>query len=897
MKFNKTKLLSITLLLLLNVVNTFSQENILDKKISIIFDNISIKEALKQIEAQSSASFAYNDSETLNQQISISFQQQKINKILTELFKNTNLNFKVVAGKISIYNEGKKGGEQTIHGYTCDKNTGEALIGASIYNPQTMTGTVTNQFGFFSLSLQPGDYDLVISFIGYKNQKIKFSESKSMAINLEPISSSIGEVLVHAKGSRDFISASSLGVMGIESKSISKIPAVGGEPDLLKAITMLPGIKQGTDGSAGVYVRGGGPDQNLILLDGVPLYNPYHLWGYLSTFNADAINNVEITKGAFPARYGGRLSSVIDVNMNNGNNQKWEKKISVGLLSGKASVSGPLKKDKSSLFLSVRRTYADLILAPIYALSKNLNGSKTRTGYNFTDLNMKTNYRFSDENSLYLSAYYSKDKLYDNKIESGDSPISYKDKTIHNEGWGNAILALRWNHLFSDKLFVNTTAYYTGYNYYTLDEEKVSSDNSTEIPEFKNTTEYYSRINDFSLKQDYQYFLNNRHNIKFGAGIISHKYEPGVNTFSNRTAQDEITNKDANASIRATEMSIYIEDDYDVFPFLKINGGIHTSGFRVQGKNYLAIEPRISGRLKITRNLSLKAGYSEMSQYQHLLTTSSLTQSSDLWIPATKNILPQYATQYSGGIAWSLKNIYQVELEGYHKKLDHLVAYKEGYEIMDENLSWEEKVTVGNGESYGGEILIRKTQGRLTGWVGYTLSWTNRQFNEINNGIEYPYKFDRRHDISLVGNYKLNEKWDLNMNWVYYSGMMITAPNSTYLNPYYTGRNIFWTEFITPNDVDFVYYTSGLTSEIEGRNNYKLPDYHKLDITATYHKETKHGNKMELTFGLTNAYNRMNPSYYLPVEPDESSYQSNKVKYEMVTLFPMMPTFTYSLTF
>ena len=880
----------------LYISECFSQESLLNKKISISFDNTILKEALISIEKHSGISFAYSDLPELNQKVTAAFTDQKISDILNVFFDNTSLTYKVVGSTISIYSTSEKKTNQTIHGYIYDKNTGEALIGATIYESNTYKGAFSNEFGFFSFTLPSGKYDLNISFLGYSNQKISFTDDTAVMIYMAPETRTIDEVVINAQRDDDFVTSSDMGNVNLATKTIKEIPSLGGEADMLKAITLLPGVKQGTDGTAGIYVRGGGPDQNLILLDGVPLYNTYHLWGYLSTFNADAINNVEVTKGAFPARYGGRLSSVVDVTMNNGNNHEWEKKITFGLMSGRISASGPLKKDTSSLFLSARRTYADLILVPLYASQKKLHNSSTKTGYNFTDLNMKLNYRFSGKNRLYLSTYLSRDKWYNNKTEYADNPFEYQDKQKHNEGWGNAIVALRWNHLFSKKLFVNTTAYYTGYNYYASDNDKVTSDNTEEIPELKNTTKHYSNINDFCLKQDYQFYVTNRQSIRYGAGGIYHLFKPDVTSYYSQTSEATINYKDENNSIRSGELYAYLEDEFELASVLRINAGLNASGFLVQNTAYYSIQPRISGRIMLNRNVSLKAGYSQMTQYLHLLTTSSLVQSSDLWVTATNKINPQLANLYSLGFAWYLMKNFQLEAEAYYKTMDMLIAYREGYESMDPDTPLEDNVTVGRGESYGTELLLRKIHGNPTGWIGYTLSKTDRQFNDLNNGKTFPYKFDRRHDISFVANYRLSQKWDLNLTWLFSSGMRTTVPTLSHLNPYYTGKDIYWTEFITPNDVDAIYYTSGRTNYFETRNNYKLPDYHRLDITATLHKKTKRDNRVELTFGITNVYNRLNPTYYLPMG-DESGQDSNIIKYEAVTLFPIMPTFTYNLTF
>ncbi len=896
MKLTRLKFVGIILFFSIFTCKVFSQENILNKTISIDFKNITIKEALIKIQKQNSIEFAYSDLDQLNLKVNGSFQNKTIKEILDNLLKNTSLEYKVIRGRIAIYKSKNSNSKQTVHGYIYDKTTGEVLIGATVYDITSYKGTISNQFGFFSLTMPSDEYLLKISFLGYNSQELFFADDAIVTIFLEPETKTMEEVVIKADKDDDFITASSMGITKVTAKNIQSIPSLAGESDMLKAITLLPGVKQGTDGSAGFYVRGGGPDQNLILLDGVPLYNPFHLWGYLSTFSADAINNVEIIKGAFPARYGGRLSSVVDVSMNDGNNKDWDKRVSIGLLSSKASLSGPIKKDTSAMFLSVRRTYLDLILVPVYAMIKNLDNSKTRTGYNFTDVNFKINYKFSNKNKWYLSAYWSRDILYNTKIEGGSEAV-YEDKSKHNEGWGNGIVALRWNHLFSDKLFSNTTAYYTGYNYFFLDKNEVESKDQSVAKDVISIDKEYSRIHDFCLKQDYQYIISSKQSLRFGLGGITHFFQPKVKYFYYKSDEGEKESRDNANNIDAQELYLYIEDELEVNSFLRINGGLHATTFLVGRKTYTSIQPRFSGRIQLLKNLAIKGGYSQMAQFLHLLAESSLTQSSDLWVSTTQNIKPQKAELYSLGMAWFPKRKYQLEIEGYYKIMKNIIRYKDGYQFMAPDISWEEKVTVGEGESYGTEILLRKNKGNFTGWIGYTLSWTNRIFSDINNGDAFPYKFDRRHDISFTSTYSISENWNINLNWVYSTGMRISTPTASYINPYYNGHTYNWIEFVTPNDVDATFRTTGRTDGFSATNNYKLPDYHRLDITATWKKLTKRNNERELTFGLTNVYNRYNPTYYIPMATEELNNESTKFKYETITMFPLMPTFTYTINF
>ncbi len=690
--------------------------------------------------------------------------------------------------------------------------------------------------------------------------------------------------------------SSGQGRIKLNADEINAIPAMAGETDVLKAITLLPGIKQGVDGSSGFYVRGGGADQNLILLDGVPLYNPYHLWGFLSTFNADAINNIEITKGAFPARYGGRLSSVLDITMKEGNNQKWQKEVSIGLLSAKASISGPLIKDKSSIMISGRRTYADLIIVPILKKQNSQDDTEKTEGYNFTDLNLKYNCIFSNKDRLFVSGFFSRDKYYLDKKTTNSGEVTTTENQKRDEGWGNISGSVRWNHLFGDKLFLNTTFYYSSYKYYTDSRYKSTSTNTEERPEKENSVEYSSVIEDFSLKQDYQFYLNDRHLIRFGMGVIYHNFKPEVSVFFSETDKQTIRNTFSN-NIQATELSLYFEDDFELSKRIKLNAGLHTSGFLVQNSSYFSFQPRLSARFIMNRNLAFKLGYSSMTQYVHLLTSSGITQSSDLWVPSTDKVKPQHSNQLSVGSALQLGKNFQLELDAYYKIMNNLIDYKDGANFLSTASGWEDLVSVGKGDSYGLEVFLKKNKGKLTGWLGYTLSWTNRVFEEINFGEEYPYRYDRRHDVSVVGMYKFSEKWSLNGSWVFYTGNAVSVPILSYAAPGYDGNFHSWSSFPDPYmTVGAEISSSGIIENYASRNNYQLPTYHRLDVAAS-RKAVRKKSIHELSFGLTNLYNRSNPSFYYVSHEQDIETGKPELKYYTTTMFPLMPTVSYKIIF
>jgi len=891
------------LLFLLTSISLNSYTQTLENQISISLNNVKIKAVLNQIESKTKLKFSHGEISNLENKVTIAYQNEKIETILKEVLNKNGIGFEAVGYNVALYElkEKVKKKKITFSGYIYDAVSGEALIGCKIFEPTHKIGAVTNNFGFFSISLDEGAYSFSVSYIGYTKQLVEIDESKVLTIKLNPKENTLSTVVVDAEKVEERIESSDMGKIKLTSEEINAIPAIGGEVDVLKSITLLPGIKQGVDGSSGFYVRGGGPDQNLILLDGVPLYNPYHMWGFLSTFNAEAINNIEVTKGAFPARYGGRLSSVLDITMKEGNNREWSSSVTLGLLSAKASVSGPVVKDKSSIMLSARRTYIDLIIVPILKRNYEKDGIDVKEGYNFTDLNLKYNYRFSDKDRIYFSGFFSKDKYYfdsfsESLIQGGS--VTTSENIARKQGWGNIITSIRWNHLFGSKLFVNTSAYYTSYNYFTNSLFKSTSTNTGIAPEKENTVSYTSTIRDLALKQDYQFFISKKQTLRFGLSGIVHDFEPGVNAYKSETDQITINNKIENNDIQGTELSLYVEDDFDLSRRIKINAGLHGSGFLVQNSTYYSLQPRLSARFLVGEHFSLKAGYSNMTQYLHLLTSSGITQSSDLWVPSTDKIKPQQSHQVSVSGTVLLGDKYSLEVEGYYKTMSNLIDYKDGVTFLTTATGWEDRVAVGKGDAYGGEIFLKKNKGKITGWLGYTLSWTNRQFEEINFGEIYPYRYDRRHDISLVGNYKLSDKWTLNGAWVLYTGNAVTIPTAAYIAPGYDGNFQGNNSFPSPGVLENgnALSSTGIVENPQGRNNYRLPNYHRLDLTAVRNvKRAK--SEHTLTVGLTNIYNRLNPSFYYVAHEQNAVTGVSRVIYKTRTLFPIMPTISYNIKF
>ncbi len=763
----------------------------------------------------------------------------------------------------------------SVSGYITDSESGESLIGANIYNLTTKEGSSSNTFGFYSLSPGTNSVQLRYSFVGYKSEQISFTLSRDTIINIQlnPLSQ-LQEVTITAE--QPIEENTQMSRIDLPVAQIKSLPALLGEVDVLKVIQLLPGVQSGTEGSSGIYVRGGGPDQNLILLDGVPVYNASHLFGFFSVFNADAINKVELIKGGFPARYGGRLSSVIDISMKEGNMKEFHGEGGIGLISSRLTLEGPVIKDKSSFIVSARRTYFDILARPLIKAFADGDGT---AGYYFYDLNGKINFKFSDKDRLYLSSYMGDDRFYSRyTYDYHENETFYEEKSKAGLNWGNITTALRWNHMINKRLFSNTTLTYSRFRFNIYEDWENIATKKGETSRERFYMEYLSGIRDYALKVDFDYLPGPDHFIKTGLNVIQHRFNPGALAVEE---QDFGLNIGANP-INALEHAIYVEDDYKVNERLKINAGLHYSGFAVRGKHYNSLQPRLSSRYLISPALSFKASYARMTQYIHLLTNSGIGLPTDLWVPVTERIRPQQSHQVALGFAKTIKSKYEVSVEGYYKTMDNLLEYKEGSSFFNEDNNWENKITMGKGRSYGAEFFLQKKTGKTTGWLGYTLAWANRQFNELNEGKVFPYKYDRRHDVSLVVTHRLNERTELSGTWVYGTGVALTLPTGTYkmaedpLVPHYPQR------FMDSWNV---------VNNFSDRNGHRMPHYHRLDIAVSRFKKTKWGER-RWVYGIYNAYNRLNP-FYIDIAHD----RNGKKQFVQYSVFQLIPSISYNFTF
>ena len=771
----------------------------------------------------------------------------------------------------------------TISGYISDAETGEKLINASIYNANTLQGTITNNYGFFSLTLPAGEIALTVSYMGYQtySETFQLTQDRSLKIELNP-SLMLNQVEIVETKTQEKLQSTQMSAVEIPVKDIKKLPVLFGEIDVLKTIQLMPGVQSGNEGTSGLYVRGGGPDQNLILLDGVPVYNADHLFGFFSVFNADAISSVKMIKGGFPARYGGRLSSVLDIRMKEGNKKELRGEASIGLISSKLSLEGPVQKGKSSFIISGRRTYIDVLTQPLISAFANSENEKLSAGYYFYDLNGKINYEFSSKSKLYLSAYMGNDKAYTRiRYNYEDNGTEYDELTKAGLGWGNFTSALRWNYQFNKKLFSNTTLTYSKYRFYIREDMDEKIKDSTGIHYDDLFFEYSSGIQDVAASVDFDYIPNTNHYIRFGASNIYHTFKPGITVakFSSYQMTTDMDTTFGNSDIYANEVQAYVEDDIRIGARLKANIGLHYSGFNVRDVFYNSYQPRVSARYIFNEDITIKAAYSQMNQYVHLLTNSGIGLPTDLWLPVTDSVKPMNSHQVALGCVYAWNKNIDISVEGFYKTMDNLIEYKEGASFFNSTTSWEEKIEMGEGWSYGIELLLQKHSGKTTGWIGYTLSWANRKFQNISFGEVFPYKYDRRHDISVAITHKLNDHIDFGLTWVYGTGNAVTLGFEKYLSMY---------------DVMYsMMYYPELIEHIEHRNNYRMPSYHRLDICMHMHKEWEWRHAVRTwTFGIYNVYNRKNPFYLY------FGYDNNDDKVlKQVSLFPLIPSVTYSLSF
>ncbi len=752
----------------------------------------------------------------------------------------------------------------TVSGSIVDNATGEDLIGATVYVEELKTGTAANAYGFYSVSMPEGKYRLVFSFVGYANytRNIDLKKDEKINVRLEPAANELAEVVVSAEGRNANVSRTEMSVERISMKTLKRIPALMGEVDVIKAIQLLPGVQSTAEGSSGFSVRGGSHDQNLILLDEATVYNASHLMGFFSVFNNDAIKDVKLYKGDIPASFGGRLSSLLDIRSKDGNNQRFSATGGIGTISSRLTLEGPVFSDKLSFLLSGRRTYADVFL--LFANDADLRKSRLY----FYDMNGKLNYRINDNNRVFFAAYLGRD-MFSNNFAGMD--------------FGNKTFSFRWNHIFSPRLFSNFTLIGSYYDYYLMTElsEEVSMD-------------WKSKMRDFGFKADFSYHLNPNNNVKFGYHLTYHTFMPGE---GGGVGSKSIIAKFAEPEEFALEHALFVANETKIGEKLTVKYGLRYTLFQnigngeqsyilsdyavadsatyARGKVYHNCgrwEPRLGAVYEINRANSVKASYSRTAQFIQLASNSAAGSPLDVWFQSTPNVLPQLCDQYAAGYFRNFRdNMFETSVELYYKNMRHVIDFRDHANLMG-NEDLEQEIRFGKGEAYGIELMVRKNEGRLNGWVSYTYAKAKRQVDEVNDGNWYRSPYDKPNNVSIVLNYELSRQWVVSANWVYASGMPVTYP---------TGRYEIEGRYVP------VY---------SGRNEYRYPAYHRLDLSATWAFKGKPGRrfKSELNFSLYNAYGRHNP-WTITFRQEKDN--PNKTYAEMVYLFSFVPSVTYNFSF
>jgi hypothetical protein len=749
----------------------------------------------------------------------------------------------------------------TVSGTIRDLNSGESLIGASVVLLETPNvSAISNSYGFYSITANPRAYTMVVSFSGYNNDTVAIDLRKdtNISIALSNAARQLQEAVVVA-GRNNNISKPLMGVQKLSINEIKDLPVIFGEKDILKTLQLLPGVQSAGDGNSGFFVRGGNIDQNLILLDEATVYNPSHLLGFFSTFNSDAIKDVTLYKGATPAEYGGRLSSVLDVKMNDGNNKEYHASGGIGLISSRLNIEGPIEKEKSSFIVSARRTYADVFLK----LSKDSNTNQN--SLYFYDINAKANYRLGKNDHIYFSGYFGKDKLGFGNTFGID--------------YGNATGTLRWNHIFSRRMFSNTSLIYSKYNY------------DIEINSGNNNIGITSYIKDLHFKEDLQYYANANNKINFGLDVINHTTSPGIISASKTSSFNPLTLQNKHG----LESALYVSHDLTVSRSININYGLRAGSFMVLGpgnfytydkegnavdtanyasgklvKSYFNLEPRFSMNYRLDASSSVKFAYTRTTQNLHLLSNSTSANPTDVWIPSSNNVKPEIADQVSAGYYRNFKdNQYEFSSELYYRNMQNQIDYKNGAQLIaNENV--ESQLVFGKGRAYGWELFVKKKYGKLNGWISYTLSRTERQFTDINSGHYFPANQDRTHNLSVVGIYKLGKKWTLSADFTYYSGNAVTWPSGKYE---------------VNGQIAFLYTE---------RNAYRMPSYNRLDIGATLQGKKTKKFESNWNFSVYNLYGRENP-YSIQFEQDPGD--PSKTRALQYALFRWVPSVTYNFKF
>ena len=873
-------------------LSCLSAQNPLDIRVNLVLEEVSLENALFELLEQENVNLSFSNAIIpRNKVVSIATANALLSEVLDELLEGTDLTYKVIANQVIIERIRPTIVRKfTLSGFIRDAESGEAIIGANIYDPELLIGTTTNEYGFYSLTLPSGKRNVRYSYLGYNTEDLFVELTKNIVKSIDLQGAYLSEIVVIPTRDSFFFAANALNFEDINLEEMEVLPSLGGETDVIRITHALPGVQTGGDGFGNISVRGGNVDQNLFLLDGVPIYNSTHTFGVFSVFNSSAIRSTKFYKGVFPAKYGGRISSVLDVQTKEGNRKRNVLETDIGLTSGKLTVEGPIFGKKSSYFISGRRALFDFYTVPITRNIRAEDGIDGFIAYHFYDLNVKFNHQASEKDHFYVSYYRGGDELKDkndeviSQQEVGD--VFFGDD--NEDVWGNTVASFRWNHVFNNKLFGNATATYTRFFYdskTTIDIRGVRNDTTlfSDVLFYR----YQSNNRDLALKLDFDYRPNQKHSIAFGLSAIQHEFQPGVITIDEAARFDSIDidtvgrlDKDL---LRSFEFDAYIQDEIKIGAHVEANIGLRYTGLFVENEWIGTLQPRLLLNFFPKERLSYHFAVGWHTQNVHLLTVSSLGLPKDLWVSATQQRGPQQSLQVVFGFDRQLKKGYSFGAEGYYKTLKNILAFPDVVLEDVDAFNWQNAVVSGEGWSYGAEFLLRKQSGRTTGWVGYTLSWSERQFGkEINRGNRFAARLDRRHIFNIQVAHRINKKLSLSAGWHFSTGEAYTLPIREYEVIILPSANFSEIQFIPAED-------------IEQKNGNRLPNIHRLDLGLNYEFEK---GKLRHVFklGTYNTYNHKNPLY----RNTRTTFQADGTRRKdlvQVTLFPIFPTLRYKVQF
>lgn len=848
--------------------------------------NNTLEKALYELFEESGVNISFNpDNLPKEANVSIDATEKPLGDILNEALAGSFLTYKVVGNQIVVYQSGfsKLKNSYTISGYVEELESSERLVYANIYTEDKKYLAASNEYGFYSLTIPKGEYVLQYSYVG-REQASKFVRlTKDTVMHVGLASTTLLNEIVISK-SRPVVREDIEDAVKLPLNKMFELPNLGGEADIMRFAQMQSGVTSGADGFGGLHVRGGNVDHNLILLDGVPVYNPSHALGIFSIFNSSVIKSAKLIKNGMPARYGGRLGSVLDVRTREGNMKKFAGDVSMGTAAVKASIEGPLIKDKVSILLSGRRTFLDPWIKLFSNFLNNINNNEGVKNFFFYDFNAKLNAKLGNSNRIYFSLYNGRDSFID--TTKAVSQLENRLLTETDRGswdWGNTIGTFRWNILFGQKFFANVSANYSRFNFelFKYDElEKLLEDQNE--PNISYTGSLFkSEIEDYGGQLDMTYLASPSYTLRFGGGAVRHNFTPGLITANQTDALVPIESTLTKEVLRDTlkeplllgnEFTAYVENEFEPVKGLAFNVGVFGSWINTSGNDYYSLQPRTSLKIGLGTNSFLKASYAETNQFLHLLSNNAIGLPSDIWLPSTSNIAPSSSWQSSVSIELGLGKGMGIEIAGFYKEMSDILTYQEGQLFtINETEDWEEGIPVGRGRAFGGEFQLSRSVGRLTGWANYTYSHSLRQFDEVNDGEEFNARFDRRHNFKLAWVLRLSKSIELSSNWIYASGSAYTEPVT----------------FIIPPELDI------FIPIIESRNNANFKDYHRLDVSFNFYNKFSWG-QSKLSIGAYNAYNRLNPFYSI-ITRDPIRLVAPEL--QTVSIFPIIPSLSYNLSF